>query len=207
LRTSFKAYYNAVASRLELSLSLTNTPTNHENRNINEFASGKHKNSANKGKHSNEGAAKKNPKKGNLNKDFVPEIKAYPNHTWKGLNSVNKEKVRALYRSSRNNNNSSQRQSDTPVGNYNMIPYMPNRQVNNTYSQMGTQMVPYQQFYPDNHSINSVNLTPYPGTANISIPEPPPSSSLEKQSVGPVPINSNTGNVGQQFRGQHGYFT
>ena len=67
VRTSFEAYYNAIASRLELSLSLTNTPTNCENININEFAFGKRKNSANKGRNSNEGGAKKNRRKGDLN--------------------------------------------------------------------------------------------------------------------------------------------
>ena len=71
------------------------------------------------------------------------------------------------------------------------------------YSQMGTQMVPYQQFYPDHHSISSVNLPLYPGTVNIPIPPPPPSSSLGQQSVGSGSINSNPGNVGQQFGGQN----
>ena len=40
----FEAYYNTVASILELSLSLMHTPTNYENRNVNKFASGKQKN-------------------------------------------------------------------------------------------------------------------------------------------------------------------
>ena len=42
-RASFESYYNAVASRLELSLSLTNTPSNRENRNVNEFSGRKRK--------------------------------------------------------------------------------------------------------------------------------------------------------------------
>ena len=42
-RASFGAYYNTVASRLELSISLMHTPTNHENRNVHKFASRKRK--------------------------------------------------------------------------------------------------------------------------------------------------------------------
>ena len=123
--TSFEAYYNAVASHLELLLSLKNTPTSLENRNINKFASRKCKNSENKGTYLNEGRAKKDPKKDNLSKDFVPEKKVYPPHVCKGLSNVNKEKVRTLYRLNQNNNNPSQRQGSTPVRNQNVIPYLP----------------------------------------------------------------------------------
>ena len=51
-RVSFETYYNALASRLELSLSLTQTSSNRETRNVNEFASGKRKIVPNKGKNS-----------------------------------------------------------------------------------------------------------------------------------------------------------
>ena len=53
-RASFESYYNAVASRLELSLSLTNTPSNRENRNVNEFSVRKRKNPTYKGRNPRE---------------------------------------------------------------------------------------------------------------------------------------------------------
>ncbi len=103
-RTSFETYYNAVASKLELSISLTHTPSNRENSNVNEFASGKRKKSSYRGKNPKEERVKKNPRKDDTNKDSTPENKAYPPHMWKSLSFSNKEKVRALYKASRGNN-------------------------------------------------------------------------------------------------------
>ena len=207
-RTSFETYYNAVASKLELSISLTHTPTNRENRNVNEFASGKRKNSSYRGKNPKEERFKKNPRKGDTNKDFTPENKAYPPHIWKSLSFSNKEKVRALYKASRgNSNNSHQNNTSSQNTMGNNIPYIPNRQVHNMYSQMGTQMVPYHPNNYDSRSIASVNLPPYPGSIAVPIPPPPPPTNPSSQhSVGSGPINSHIGEVGQHFGGQNGYF-
>ena len=89
----------------------------------------------------------------------------------------------------------------------NNISYVPNRQVHNMYSQMGTQMVPYQPNHHDPRSIASVNLPLYPGSIAVPIPPPPPPTNPSSQhSVGFVPINSSIGEVGQQFGGKNGYF-
>ena len=66
VRTSFEVYYNEVASRLELSLSLTHTPTNHESKTVNEFGSGKRKLQC-KGRNSRDPKNMENPRKSDIN--------------------------------------------------------------------------------------------------------------------------------------------
>ena len=214
-RISFETYYNAVASRLELSLSLTQTSTNRETRNVNEFASGKRKIVPNKKKNSRDERNRKNPQLNDINKDFVAESKSYPPNIWKALSSTNKEKVKAMYKSNRKsntntqNNNNPQHNSYPPRNNMNNnIPYYPNRQVTNMYShtgphiipQPGPIMVPYQPNYQDNRSVGSVSLPPYPGSINIP---PPPYPSAQNIQTGQ--IDAVTGEVGQHFSNRNTY--
>ena len=212
-RTSFESYYNAVASRLELSLSLTQTHSNRETRNVNEFASGKRKNAPSKGKNPRDERNRKNPKSNDINKDFVAENKSYPPNIWKSLSSSNKEKVKAMYKTNRGSNANAQNnnyQARNNIGNN--MSYFPNRQVNNTNSQTnthltqqpGTMMVPYQSHLQDNRSVASVSLPPYPSSINVPPPPPPPYPSGRNPNMGH--IDTSTGEVGQQFGGYNGHF-
>ena len=214
-RISFETYYNAVASRLELSLSLTQTSSSHETRNVNEFASGKRKFIPNKGKNPRDERNRKIPKLNDINKDFVAECKSYPSNIWKALSSTNKEKVKVMYKLKRGsntntqNNNNPQHNSYPPRNNMNNnIPYYPNRQVTNMYSHQGPHiipqpgqiMVPYQPNYQDNRSVGSVSLPPYPGSINI-----PPQTHPSVQNIQTGQIDAVTGEVGQHFSNRNTY--
>ena len=73
VQTTFETYYNAVTSRLELSLSFTNPPTNRETRNVNSLS--KNKKPSYKGKVHKDNKFNKNQNDNNPN--FVPECKVY----------------------------------------------------------------------------------------------------------------------------------
>ena len=90
VRTSFDTYYNAVASRLELSLSLTAKSTNRVERHVNETANKRRKTfDKNKGKN--------RPNKNSSN-NFIPEAKSYNSEEWKKMGETNQDKVKELYR-------------------------------------------------------------------------------------------------------------
>ena len=90
VRTSFDTYYNAVASRLELSLSLTAKSANRVERHVNETANKRRKTfDKNKGKN--------RPNKNSSN-NFIPEAKSYNSEEWKKMGKTNQDKVKELYR-------------------------------------------------------------------------------------------------------------
>ena len=98
VRTTFETYYNAVASRLELSLSLTNPPTSRETRNVNSLS--RNKKTSYKGKIKNDKFNKNRDNKQN----FVPECKSYSSDEWRKLSIANKEKVKALFKAKQSQN-------------------------------------------------------------------------------------------------------
>lgn len=203
VRTSFETYYNAVASRLELSLSLTHMPTNRETRTVNQL-----KGKLNKRPYKAKNDRTSKYKKYSTDTNFIPEKKSYAPDVWKNLSFANKEKVRALFRQ-----NKSERGHFPPAApqNYGMIPYNTQRSANQIGThmapQISTQMVPYQnQSYPSQRSVASMSipasLPPYPSSIQVPTPPPPPPTSFDPNN----PINSNAGNVGQHFGGQNGWF-
>ena len=204
IRSSFEIYYNAVASKLELSLSLTNPPTNRETRNVGEIS--RNKKTAYKGKKER---GKFEKKTGSTGKPFAPECKNYSPSEWKALSFANKGKVIALHKAKRGHSESASQHS-TNVGNqYAMVPYQPPRNVNQfgtqMHSQSNTQMVPY--YYPNMRNVNSVQLPPYPNSNGVVPPPPPqPMNPNADQSTATGSINSNAGDVGQYFGGNNGYF-
>ena len=100
-RISFDSYYNIVASRLELSLSLTHKITSTENRNFNEVNQKRTKQFSNNNKDTNK-MQKPSTKKGEKQKKgqnhFIPELKVYDKSVWNGLSNTNRDAVRDLYR-------------------------------------------------------------------------------------------------------------
>ena len=76
-RQSFDSYYNAVASRLELSLSLTNRVTSTENKNVNEFKQKRTKLFTSDAK--NKAKRQKTPSNKGFKSPFVPDLKIYEN--------------------------------------------------------------------------------------------------------------------------------
>ena len=105
-RLSFDSYYNAVESRLELSLSLTHTITFTENRHVNEFNQKRTKQFTNNNKDTNK-RQKPSSKKGDQHNGgqnyFVPELKVYDKSVWNGLFNANWDAVRELYRKEKQN--------------------------------------------------------------------------------------------------------
>ena len=77
IRTSFDTYYNAVASKLELAISLSNKPTNSVSRNFNQTNS-ERESGRNSSTKRNQGSHNKNPtKKPKSGKPFTPEARRY----------------------------------------------------------------------------------------------------------------------------------
>ena len=99
-RISFDSYYNAVASRLELSLSLTHKITSTKNRNVNEVNQKRTKQFSNNNKDTNK-RQKPLTKKGEQHKKgqnyFFSELKVYDKLVWNDLSNTNKDAVRDLY--------------------------------------------------------------------------------------------------------------
>ena len=99
-RISFDSYYNAVASRLELSLSLTHKITSTKNRNVNEVNQKRTKQFSNNNKDTNK-RQKPSTKKGEQHKKgqnyFFSELKVYDKLVWNDLSNTNKDAVRDLY--------------------------------------------------------------------------------------------------------------
>ena len=202
VRTTFETYYNAVASRLELSLSLTNPPTSRETRNVNSLS--RNKKTSYKGKIKNDKFNKNRDNKQN----FVPECKSYSSDEWRKLSIANKEKVKALFKAKQSQNGNTGQLAQDGRNQTSMIPYPPPRHVQQFGTNMNsTQMVPYTpQYHPNMRSVGSVQLPPYPTTMYPTPPPPPPSTSPHDQSHVNSSINSSSGDVGQCFGGNNGYF-
>ena len=183
-RISFDSYYNAVASRLELSLSLTHKITSTENRHVNEVNQKRTKQFTNNNNDTNK-RQKLSTKRGEQHKGgqnhFIPELKVYDISVWNNLSNTNRDDVRDLYRKEKKNNRSGQNSHlhthNTPQSQSHpqFIPYV-NRQQNNSaglIQDRSTSKFSLQNYLTMNpyHAIQAV-LLPYPGT--LIMPSPPP---------------------------------
>ena len=75
------------------------------------------------------------------------------------------------------------------------------------YHSSSKQMVPYNaQYHPNIRYVGSVQLPPYPTTEYPTPPLQPPTTSPNDQLPANGSINSLSGDVGQYFGGNNGYF-
>ena len=197
IRTSFDTYYNAIASRLELALVLSNSVSQSENRNVNKFESARFKKRGG-GRDNNDRTQKK--KKNNT--PFVPELKVYPPDEWKAISRENKAKVRALYIASKNKNNRQGGEFNltpgNPPQNMQVTPYNMNRNV----SQVGYYYppAPYSN-YNIQHVPRAINEVGMPiNYGSIPPPPPPPPSPAPSQTPSDV-VTGQVGEIGQYFGG------
>ena len=197
IRTSFDSYYNAVASKLELSMSLTHKSTQGENRNVNEV-----KGDSNK-KYRRD---KDKNKRQKLNKSmakttFVPELKVYEKSFWKSLSNSNKDAVRKLYRENGGTPRSDQiSQTPSNSNNYAQMANYPAQNYGGNTSRALSQfeLQNYSHYAHNPYRVaNSVGLPPYPGT--VMVPPPPPYPPTHNSGASVGTITAPTGDVGQAF--------
>ena len=194
-RSTFDAYYNAVASRLELALSLTNKSSESETRNVNSVDQKKRKSTP---------KSDKNPRK----KPFVPEDRNYSPSEWAVRTPDERKQIRALHRERKNKTPRFNRQPTYPPQNHQqnfppqqsraMVPYVPpahgsqfsGRNISQQY-----QPYAYGSMANDGRMINSTALPPHPIG---SIPPPPPLRCPEHGS-----LNVDQGEIGSYFGGAY----
>ena len=209
VRTSFDVYYNAVASRLELSMSLTHKGIPSENRNVNKMEGEKYKSKNQR----DSGRPNKKPKHDNKSSQenpFVPELKVYEKSVWKGLSKANQNAVRALYASSgkngrsgqnsQNNQNNNRQPEITRDQRYPMQNYSPNYAHNNqNYSRAASQfeMQNYGNFAHNPYRGVNMVLPPYPGSVSVPPPPPYPQNNSSGASLGTITVPA--GDIGQAF--------
>ena len=200
IRTSFDSYYNAVASKLELSMSLTHKSTQGERRNVNEVRGTPNKKYQNKGRNKRQKLNKSTSKT-----TFVPELKVYEKSVWKSLSNADKDAVRKLYRENGGTprpNQNSQTPSNSQI-NAQMPTYPAQNYGGNTpraLSQFKIQN--YNHYAPNPYRVaNSVGLHPYPGT--VMVPPPPQYPTAHNTGASVGSITTPTGDVGQAFGNFH----
>ena len=191
-RTSFDTYYNAVASKLELALSLTNKPAQNETRIVNSLENRKRK-----GPKQDSNRAPKKP--------FSPENRKYSPTEWRALSSDQKKVVQSLHRNRKNNHLSNRLSNQNrfhapppqinlpPSQERTMVPYHQPHGTQFAHRQVSQQNLPY--YYDNNRSVNSVILPPYPSGP---IPPPPPLHSSDQAS-----IQGSSGTMGSYFGGPY----
>ena len=211
VRTSFETYYNNVASRLELALSLTSKPSDSITRHVNQVSGEK-----SNGKRKSFSRHDKPNKRLNSDASFVPEARKYTRNEWKSLSTSQKNQVKALHRSQKST--ATGRPSGPAVTSRALVPFQPrNDNTSGFYSahrspglrqtnQMSCQPPvdayhtfphpPTQQPY---HYINQVSIPPRPPLA-IPPPPPPPRDSDSVSSS----IDANSGSAGSSWGGYYG---
>ena len=158
LRTSFDMYYNAVASKLELAISLTNKSRENKTRNVNKINQKKRKFTPNQTEKN-----QKNP--------FVPEDRAYSAPEWAARSADKRKYVRALHRERRNKTPRSQRQPGYPQNPHatitqqsrEIIPYVPpphGTQLVSINVSQHYQPYAYGPILDDGRTINTIILPP-----------------------------------------------
>ena len=205
VRTSFDAYYNAVASRLELSMSLTHKGISSENRNMNKLeGERKTKNQRDSGRATKK---QKHDNKSSQENPFVPELKVYEKSVWKGLSKANQNAVRALYASSGKNGRSgqnSQNNTPHPGASRDQRYSQPNYGQNygNNYPQNNRaasqfEMQNYGNFAHNPYRGINMALPPYPGSMIVPPPPPYPQNNSSSASLGTITVPA--GDIGQAF--------
>ena len=210
IRTSFDTYYNAIASKLELALQLTNQISLAENRNVNKFESSKYKNKRRYDR-GNDTRNSKRGKGGDPNQNFTPELKVYSPTIWKKLSKENQAKVKSLYLS-QNRTNRHQGSTNNHQMNRGMVPFAPptNRNVAqvgfyNNQMDMQTQY-PYSGMHGIPRAINQVLAPPLQQARIPGPPPPPPQPPSQNQHPGNETISGNAGDMGQYFGGYSNHF-
>ena len=198
VRTSFDSYYNAIASKLELSMSLTHKSTQGEHRNVNEFKKNSNRDRSRRDKDKNK---KQKLNKSSSTNNFVPELKVYEKSVWKGLSYANKDAVRKLYRENGGTPRPDQN-SQTPgvPNNYAQGTNYPGQNYGGNTSRQLTQLElqNYAHYAHNPYRVaNSVGLPPYPGT--VIVPPPPPYPPTHNSGAYLGTITAPTGDVGQAF--------
>jgi len=210
IRTSFDKYYNAIASKLELALQLTNQMSQTVNRQVSQLDSNRNKHKNNNGQN-HDSRNNKRPKQGDPNSGFTPELKIYPGPVWKRLTKANQDKVKALYVASRNRNRPQGSQNNHPQRGQ-MVPYthLSQRNVSQVgfYTpQMEAQLQePYHNTWPPPRAISQVSAPPY---NQGYVPPPPPLPPTPSLSVPQHPnerVSGNAGDMGQYFGGNSGRY-
>ena len=194
-RSTFDAYYNAVASKLELALSLTNKSTETETRNVNSVDQKKRKFTP---------KSDKNPRK-----RFVPEDRTYTSSEWAARTPDERKQIRALHRERKNKPSRFTRQTSYPSQNVQhnlptqqsraLVPYVPpahgpqfsGRNVSQQY-----QPYAYGMIHENDRMINSATYPPPP--IGHFPPPPPPNRPPSHGS-----INVNQGEIGSYFGGPY----
>lgn len=179
VRASFDEYYNAVASRLELAMTLTGKSASTVTRNVNQVSKTSDP-SKRRGKENGN-----NPRPTKRSKDgFKAEARRYSPEEWKLLTPDQRTQVKALHKLARNNrsnsNNSIVTANERAIVPYGTNTVRPNRQYNqmNSYEHMsynGHMNPGNSSFMPYGRSINNIsNHSQYnPPTPSITVPPPP----------------------------------
>ena len=208
IRKTFDTYYNAVASKLELSISLSNKPTNSVQRNVNQTNSERDSGRNSSGTKRNQGSYNKNSKKPRSGRPFTPEARRYSPQEWRALTSDQQNRIKALHKANRTSQGSSagttahsQSPYSTAVSTYNRpgLPVQQNRYANQCQSIPQYQN---QQYYnhpnsisPNTRFVSQVTVPPVP--PSIVPPPPPPRYQNDNQTTDH--ISAMTGEAGQSW--------
>lgn len=145
VRTSFDTYYNAVASRLELALTLTGKSNTSVTRQVNQVTK-----VANPSKRKGDNNSSRTSKRANTN--FKPEARRYSADEWKALTPDQQSQVKSLHKILKNSRRSATNSVNT-ANERAMVPYGSNLTPN--YRQV------YQLQSQDNQSYTSVPQARY----------------------------------------------
>lgn len=145
MRTSFDTYYNAVASRLELALTLTGKSNTSVTRQVNQVTK-----VANPSKRKGDNNSSRTSKRANTN--FKPEARRYSADEWKALTPDQQSQVKSLHKILKNSRRSATNSVNT-ANERAMVPYGSNLTPN--YRQV------YQLQSQDNQSYTSVPQARY----------------------------------------------
>ena len=204
VRTSFDVYYNAVASKLELAMTLTGKSNNNVTRNVSQVTK---TSNPPKRKNSGDSNSQKNSKRSNNN--FKPEARRYSAEEWKSLSSEQKTQVKALHnimKSNRHNsNNSFTTGNEQAIVPYGMNVNPTNRQCSQMHSyDTGTHAsyinTPCTNFPHYGRYVNQLSYqnNPSPPTPSVTIPPPPPTRASTNSSGS---LTAESGEVGNSWGG------
>lgn len=171
VRTTFDDYYNAVASRLELAMTLTGKSTTSVTRNVNQLTK------------STSTPKRKNGDQSSYNKKtrhFKAEARRYSPDEWKALTSEQKTQVKALHKlvkaNRQNSGNSVNSVITTNEGA--IVPYVQQIPHGNQYhrvnSFVATPTLPLFNGTHHGRSLSQVRHQNTPPTPSVTLPPPPP---------------------------------
>ena len=206
VRTSFDDYYNAVATRLELAMTLTGKTNNTVTRNVNQMT--KVTSSSKREGNGNTSSSKPNKRP---NGAFKPEARRYSAEEWRALTSEQKDQVKALHKILKGNRQNATN-SVVTVNEGAIVPYGANQTHNNHryLNQVNANDNVSYASYPHNNgafpNYRSLNQLTYnngwtPPTPSVTIPPPPPARTGTPSSGS---LTAESGEVGNSW-GNHPY--